>query len=67
MPLLLFLYVYFIDGAECWNGFTKRALGNWGPMIRLALPGLLMVLSECLAFEVLTGGMNETLCLETDL
>ncbi|KAL4797952.1 mate-domain-containing protein [Aspergillus venezuelensis] len=58
MPLLLFLYVYFIEGAECWNGFTKRALGNWGPMIRLALPGLLMVLSECLAFEVLTGGSS---------
>ncbi|KAE8333602.1 mate-domain-containing protein [Aspergillus sergii] len=54
MPLFLFLYVYFIDGAECWNGFTTKALRNWGPMVRLALPGLVMVEAECLAFEVLT-------------
>ncbi|KAB8261359.1 mate-domain-containing protein [Aspergillus pseudonomiae] len=54
MPLFLFLYVYFIDGAECWNGFTTKALRNWGPMIRLALPGLVMVEAECLAFEILT-------------
>ena len=30
------------------------ALHNWGPMVRLALPGLLMVEAECLAFEILT-------------
>lgn len=54
MPLFLFLYVYFIDGAECWSGLTTKALRNWGPMIRLALPGLVMVEAECLAFEVLT-------------
>lgn len=58
MPMLLFLYVYFIDGAECWNGVTTRALRNWGPMIRLALPGLVMVEAECLAFEVLTLGSS---------
>ncbi|KAL4918372.1 mate-domain-containing protein [Aspergillus aurantiobrunneus] len=58
MPLFLFLYVYFIDGSECWNGLTGRALNNWGPMIRLALPGLLMVEAECLAFEVLTLGSS---------
>ncbi|KAK2783574.1 hypothetical protein FQN52_009578 [Onygenales sp. PD_12] len=54
LPILLFLYVYFIAGKECWNGFTRRALENWGPMIRLALPGFLMVEAEVLAFEVLT-------------
>lgn len=54
MPLLLFLYVYFVAGSECWNGLTIKALRNWGPMIRLALPGLVMVEAECLAFEVLT-------------
>ncbi|PKY09318.1 MATE efflux family protein [Aspergillus campestris IBT 28561] len=58
MPMLLFLYVYFIDGKECWNGVTTRALRNWGPMIRLALPGLIMVEAECLAFEVLTLGSS---------
>ncbi|KAL4746916.1 hypothetical protein BDW72DRAFT_25115 [Aspergillus terricola var. indicus] len=58
MPLFLFLYVYFIGGLECWNGLTRRAFNNWGPMIRLALPGLLMVEAECLAFEVLTLGSS---------
>lgn len=54
LPLLLFLYVYFIDGKQCWNGLTRKAFSNWGPMIKLALPGLLMVEAEFLAFEVLT-------------
>ncbi|QSZ34178.1 hypothetical protein DSL72_005767 [Monilinia vaccinii-corymbosi] len=54
LPLLLFLYVRYVDGKECWDGFTWRAFHNWGPMIKLALPGLVMVLAEYLAFEVLT-------------
>lgn len=54
LPLLLFLYVRFVDGMQCWEGFTWKAFKNWGPMIRLALPGLVMVLAEFLAFEILT-------------
>lgn len=54
LPLCLFAYVYFIDGRQCWGGFTKRAWTNWGPMIALALPGLVMVEAEFLAFEILT-------------
>ncbi|KAI2196680.1 hypothetical protein LOZ20_002961 [Ophidiomyces ophidiicola] len=54
LPLLLFLYVCFIGGRECWNGLTRSAFSNWGPMIRLALPGFLMVEAEVLAFELLT-------------
>jgi MATE family multidrug resistance protein len=56
MPILLLLYVRFIapNGMECWPGFTSQALRNWGPMIRLALPGLVMVVAEFLAFEILT-------------
>ncbi|KFX87718.1 hypothetical protein V490_08073 [Pseudogymnoascus sp. VKM F-3557] len=53
LPLLLFLYVYFIDGRQCWGGLGKRALTNWTPMIQLALPGLVMVEAEFLAFEAL--------------
>lgn len=54
LPLCLLVYVYFAVGSECWCGFTRRAFQNWGPMIRLALPGLIMVEAECIAFEVLT-------------
>ncbi|TIC98771.1 putative transporter [Colletotrichum higginsianum] len=54
LPLLLFLYVRFVDGYQCWGGFSKRALANWGPMLRLALPGMIMIEAEYMAFEVLT-------------
>ncbi|EDK47055.1 conserved hypothetical protein [Lodderomyces elongisporus NRRL YB-4239] len=46
-------YVVCIDGSQCWGGFTKRAFINWSPMIKLALPGVVMVISEYLAFEVM--------------
>jgi MATE family multidrug resistance protein len=58
MPILLFLYVRFVGGMECWPGFSRKAFVNWGPMIRLALPGLIMVIAEFLAFEILTLGSS---------
>lgn len=54
LPITLFLYVRFVGGMECWAGFSRKAFTNWGPMVRLALPGLIMVLAEFLAFEILT-------------
>lgn len=54
MPLLLFLYIWLVEGSDAWGGFRRAALRNWGPMIRLALPGMVMVVAEWLAFEVLT-------------
>lgn len=43
MPLLLFFYVKYVDGSQCWGGFSKRAFTNWWIMIKLALPGMIMV------------------------
>lgn len=56
LPVGLFLYVRFVsrNGMSCWNGFTKKSFHNWGPMIKLAVPGLVMIEAECLAFEILT-------------
>jgi multidrug resistance protein, MATE family len=54
LPFCLLLYVYFIDGRKCWNGFATAAFCNWGVMIKLAFPGFLMLEAEFLAFEVLT-------------
>ncbi|OAA58155.1 Multi antimicrobial extrusion protein [Cordyceps fumosorosea ARSEF 2679] len=54
LALLLVLYIRFVDGRQCWGGFDRRALVNWGVMIRLALPGMVMVLAEWLAFELIT-------------
>ncbi|KAL8969761.1 MAG: hypothetical protein Q9183_001840, partial [Haloplaca sp. 2 TL-2023] len=54
LPILLIGYIYFIAGSACWPGLTSRSFRNWGPMIRLALPGFVTVEAEVLAFEILT-------------
>lgn len=54
MAILLFLYVFFIDGRKCWGGFSYRVFQRWGVMVRLAIPGVIMVEAEFLAFEILT-------------
>jgi MATE family multidrug resistance protein len=56
LPILLLLYVVFVrpSSLECWGGFTKQAFTNWTPMIKLALPGIVMVEAEWLAFDILT-------------
>lgn len=53
--LLMLAYTVFIDGKQCWGGLDlRKAASNWTPMLTLALPGVVMVESEYLAFEVLT-------------
>lgn len=55
MSLLLLCYVLFVDGKKCWNGIDlRRAFSNWGLILSLAIPGVVMVEAEYLAFEVLT-------------
>ncbi|EQL00326.1 Multi antimicrobial extrusion protein [Ophiocordyceps sinensis CO18] len=54
LPVLLVLYVWLFGGSQCWGGFSKRAFANWWVMVRLALPGMIMVEAEWLAFEVMT-------------
>lgn len=54
LPILLFLYIRFVDGRQCWGGFSRRAFSNWWVMIKLALPGMIMIEAEWLAFEFMT-------------
>jgi multidrug resistance protein, MATE family len=54
MAILLFLYVAFIDGKDCWFGLSKEMFSDWFGMLRLAIPGVIMVEAEFLAFELLT-------------
>ncbi|KAK6875635.1 putative transporter [Candida tropicalis] len=55
IALLMLLYVIFIDGMECWGGIEwEKACSNWKPMLSLAIPGVVMVISDFLAFEILT-------------
>ncbi|KAK6200289.1 ethionine resistance protein [Scheffersomyces amazonensis] len=39
----------------CWGGLDlKEAFSNWGKLVNLAIPGLVMLEAEFLAFEILT-------------
>lgn len=60
MAIGLILYTVFtkqeINPMKCWNGFIKpnKVFKNWKKMVSLALPGILMVETEFLGFEILT-------------
>ncbi|CAH2351733.1 putative uncharacterized transporter C323.07c [[Candida] railenensis] len=55
MSGLLLCYVLFVDGKRCWDGLEiKKSFQGWGPMMKLALNGTAMLLSEFIAFEILT-------------
>ncbi|TAQ89055.1 hypothetical protein B7494_g2628 [Chlorociboria aeruginascens] len=56
-PLVLLLYINLFARRllQCWPGLSiKRCFQNWGQMIKLSVPGILMVLSEWFAFDILT-------------
>ncbi|KAL6247974.1 hypothetical protein RBB50_005322 [Rhinocladiella similis] len=56
-PIVLAIYVscFARSNLQCWPGLQlRRACQNWGPMVKLALPGVLMTFSEWLAFDVLS-------------
>ncbi|KAK1834982.1 putative transporter [Podospora conica] len=54
LPILLALYVRFVEGSECWNGLTRKAFNNWGPMFKLAFPGMIMIEAQFSVLEILT-------------
>lgn len=55
--VLLLLYIISPWGRwshECWGGFSRDALRNWGPMMALSLAGIGVLIGEWAAFEILT-------------
>lgn len=56
MCLLMVLYVVFIDGSECWFGVAslKHLLKKWAKLSHLAIPGIIMLESEYMAYEIIT-------------
>lgn len=57
MPLgLLFYTLYDQQVLRCWpkDFETSQAFQNWSKMIKLALPGVIMVEAEFLGFEIVT-------------
>ncbi|KAI9261505.1 mate-domain-containing protein [Phascolomyces articulosus] len=64
MLILLVLYTCKVRGSEAWGGWSMDAFKNWGPFLRLAMPGALMLCSEWWAFQLtalatgILGGAN---------
>lgn len=55
MAILLICFITFVDGNKCWTKPScNRLFQNWNVMICLAVPGVIMVEAEFLAYEVLT-------------
>ncbi|KAJ0123353.1 mate efflux family protein [Diaporthe amygdali] len=55
--ILLFLYVMSPLGKwshVCWGGLSRDALRNWGPMVSLSFAGVIVLIGEWAAFEILT-------------
>lgn len=52
---MLYVRLFCPDALQCWPGLHfKRTLHNWGPMVKLSIPGVVAILSEWLAFDILT-------------
>lgn len=56
MCISILLYIFFVDGYQCWNYDTtlKQLLSDWPIFFKLGIPGVLMILSEAFAFQILT-------------
>ncbi|CDK28213.1 unnamed protein product [Kuraishia capsulata CBS 1993] len=56
MALAIVGYITFIDGYQCWKSDVtfEELFSDWYPLLKLGIPGILMILSEAMAFQVLT-------------
>lgn len=54
MALMLLFYTCFINGYQCWCGWSWDVFKNWSKALKLAGPGILMIEAEWLAFEIIT-------------
>ncbi|ABN64751.2 predicted protein [Scheffersomyces stipitis CBS 6054] len=56
MCTLMVLYVKYIDGGKCWFGIASfsEIFQQWNELSQLAIPGIVMLESEYLAYEIMT-------------
>lgn len=55
------LYIYYVDGYQAWPAWSTRAAFNfkhWGPMMKLAFPGILLICTETWAYEIIALGAS---------
>lgn len=55
----IFLILYIMSplgkwSHVCWGGLSRDALRNWGPMVSLSFAGVIVLIGEWAAFEILT-------------
>lgn len=54
MPACILIYVKVFDGKRCWNGFhIEKCFLNWGPLLSLAIPGIIMTEAEYIACQTI--------------
>ncbi|KAM5344336.1 hypothetical protein ACJ41O_012873 [Fusarium nematophilum] len=55
-PVLLIMCILLLrkPSHQCWPGISRRALQDWGPMVRLSAAGATVTLAEWAAFEIVT-------------
>jgi MATE family multidrug resistance protein len=59
--LLMALYVYRVDGYQAWPQWSTKAafnMNHWKPMIKLAVPGILLICTETWAYEIIALGAS---------
>ncbi|KAI8984097.1 mate-domain-containing protein [Mycotypha africana] len=59
--VLLSLYIYRIDGHQAWPNWSTSFVYQvryWGPMIKLAVPGILLICTETWAYEIIALGAS---------
>lgn len=67
LALLLIAYIVYVDGAQVWPGYNYQPVNSddktttagvldyraYGPMLKLAIPGILLICSENWAYEII--------------
>ncbi|KAI8378094.1 mate-domain-containing protein [Choanephora cucurbitarum] len=59
--VLMSLYIIRIDGYQAWPAWSTRAaydMSHWKPMIKLAIPGILLICTESWAYEIIALGAS---------
>ena len=53
MFIQMIFYVKYGKSRHSWHGFSRQAFRSWSPMLRLAVPGVVMTCSEWFAYEIM--------------
>lgn len=62
LALLLIAYIVYVDGAQVWPDYRYQPVNDvtgvldycaYGPMLKLAIPGILLICSENWAYEII--------------